>query len=152
MRDSTDGLCATNWSRNEGSCCRAWSSFNARASGSGDCFFLCATEPGARHWTGTDLHSVQGQSGKSSAGHAGRHGGTASSAGWFCDVGGSSPGPLSARLLPGQVPGDGDTLGRIDCAGERGGYGLVCGSGDCPVWISAVDVERPAGSGLAGST
>ena len=50
-----------------------------------------------------------------------------------------------------QIPGYRGAFRGIDCAGKRGGYGMVRGSRRRPIRISGVDLEWPAGRGRAGS-
>src|SRR5271163_4389702 len=157
-RASTDGSCATSWSSHEGSRGRDRPGFPGRVSESCHClslllcFLLRAMEPRARRWNRTGFPAVEGQGGKGSPRNAGRHRRTPSGARRFRFLRGSSPRPLSARVLPGQVPGHGGAFRGIDGAGERADYGLVRRCGGWAFWISGSDLERAAGSGPAGST
>ena len=95
---------------------------------------------------------VENGSRKSFEGYAGGCVGTPSSSGGFRYVDGSSSGPLSARLLSGEVSGNCRPCGWIGCARERRSDRLVCGSSCCSLRLSLVDIERAPGSGPAGAT
>src|SRR5271157_917197 len=150
--DSMDGLCATNWSRNEGSRGGFGAGSHRRTLGSAAVFVLRAIRLHARQRVGTDLPAVQSQGGESSTSDATRHGGPVTRAGWVRDFGRASAGPVSARLLPSQIPSYCGAFRGIDGTGKRAGDGLVCGSSCCPLGISGADLEWPAGNGPARST
>src|ERR1700683_5410933 len=103
--DSTDGSCATSWSCHDAGEGEVPSSLFVGVAIGGRRHGLRASKLGAGRRIRTHVPAVEGGGGKSPEGNASAHGRAASGARRFRDAGGSSPGPLSARLLSVQVRG-----------------------------------------------